>query len=128
MSAAMSLSRIGQIARAVHDLEPAVALYRDTLGLPFLFEAPGMAFFDCQGVRLMLGLPESAEFDHPSSVIYFRVDDIAAQHARLAGAKLEFLAEPHLVAKMDHHDLCMAFFRDPDGNVLALMSEVRWGD
>src|SRR5688572_33088807 len=71
MSASMSLSRIGQIAVNAHDVERATAFYRDTLGMKYLFSAPKLAFFDCDGVRLMLSPPEEKEFDHPSSVLYF---------------------------------------------------------
>src|SRR5206468_12697595 len=72
-----TLSRIGQIFVNVKDLDRAIAFYRDTLGMQFLFQAPpAMAFFDCSGVRLMLGVPERPDLDHPASLIYYRVDDI----------------------------------------------------
>jgi len=66
-----SLARIGQIAINAHDVDRATAFYRDVLGLPHLFRAGQLSFFDCGGVRLMLDKPEKAEFDHPSSIIYF---------------------------------------------------------
>jgi predicted enzyme related to lactoylglutathione lyase len=120
--------KIGQISMTARDLPRAVAFYRDALGLPFLFEAPPkMAFFDCGGVRLMLGVPEEAEFDHPGSVLYFKVDDIRAVHATFQERGVTFRTEPHLVAKMPDHELWMAFFQDSEGNTLALMSEVRGG-
>jgi len=120
------IARIGQIAVRVHDLERAVAFYRDVLELPFLFQAPpNLAFFDCNGVRLMLDIPEDKEFDHSASVIYYAVDDITAASAGLESRGVRFDSEPHLIAKMPDHELWMAFFRDPDDNVLALMSEVR---
>lgn len=122
---AIGLSRIGQISVNVHDLDRAVAFYRDRLGMKMLFQVPGMAFFDCGGVRLMLGLPERPEFDHPGSILYYKVDDIQASHAALAGQGVEFVGIPHLIAKMPDHDLWMAFFRDLEGNTLALMSEIR---
>lgn len=122
------LERIGQIAIAVHDLDRAVAFYRDTLKLPFLFQAPpGMAFFDCGGVRLMLTLPGESGDDHGTSNIYYQVSDIQATAETLAGRGVEFEREPQLAAKLPDHDLWMAFFRDPDRNLLALMSEVRPG-
>ena len=118
------LSRIGQIAVVVHDLARATAFYRDTLGMPFLFEAPPkMAFFDCGGIRVMLSLPEGAEFDHPGSIIYYAVDDIHAAAAALESRGVVFDAPPHVVARLPHADLWMAFFRDPDRNALAMMSE-----
>ena len=121
----LAKSRIGQIATVVHDLGSAIAFYRDTLGLPLLFEAPPkMAFFDCGGVRLMLSQPEEPRFDHPGSVLYFKVDDIHATHRTLADRGVRFEREPHLVAKMATYDLWMGFFTDLDDNILALMSEV----
>ena len=118
------LSRIGQIAVVVHDVPRAVAFYRDTLGMRFLFDAPPkMAFFDCGGIRLMLSLPEGAEFDHPGSIIYYGVEDIHAAAAALTARGVVFDTAPHIVARLPHADLWMGFFRDPDGNVLAVMSE-----
>ena len=117
---------IGQIAINVRDVSRAIGFYRDALGLPFLFQAgEKLAFFDCGGTRLMLSLPEGAEYDHPGSILYYQVEDIAAAHAMLAAAGTEMKGEPHLVAKMPDHDLWMSFCRDTEGNTLALMSEVR---
>ena len=123
-TAPVSLSRIGQIGIVVHDVERATAFYRDVLGMRFLFAFPGLAFFDCDGVRLMLSKPEKAEFDHPSSILYFRVTDIQQAAASLRARDVRFDDEPHLIARMPDHDLWMTFFRDLDGNPLALMSEV----
>ena len=119
------LDQIGQISIRVHDIERAVAFYRDGLGLEFLFDAGPLAFLMCGDVRLMLAKPESDEFDHPSSTLYFRVDDIHAAHDELLGRGVPFDDEPHLIAKMPDHELWMAFFRDPDRNVHGLMAEVR---
>jgi len=118
------LSRIGQIAIVVKDVERATAFYRDVLGMRFLFAFPGLAFFDCDGVRIMLNRAEKKEFDHPSSILYFRVPDIQAAYNTLRERKVEFRDEPHVVARMPEHDLWMTFFRDLDDNVLALMAEV----
>lgn len=120
----LSLSRIGQIAIVVTDVERSTAFYRDTLGMRFLFAFPGLAFFDCDGVRLMLTKPEGNEFDHPSSVLYFRVADINSAYETLRSRHVEFMDGPHIIARMPDHDLWMAFFRDPDDNVFALMAEV----
>lgn len=122
-SANFDLSQIGQIALNVHDLERAVAFYRDKLGMKHLFTVPKMAFFECGGIRLMLGLPEKPEFDHPSSIIYFKVDDIQIAFRTLSSRGVSFEGDPHLVAKMPTHDLWMAFFRDSENNLFALMSE-----
>ncbi|HYX80252.1 MAG TPA: VOC family protein [Actinomycetota bacterium] len=120
------LGRIGQIHVSVTDLERAIAFYRDALGIPFLFQVPGqsMAFFDCDGVRLYLGRPESPEF-RSTAVLYFLVDDIDEASATLRDRGVMFEDEPHLIARMEDHDLWMTAFRDPDDNHLILMQERR---
>jgi len=119
------IERIGQIAVLVRDVSRATAFYRDTLGLEFLFEAPGMSFFDCGGVRLMLGLPEGEGADRASSIIYYKVEDIRLAHQTLQERGVVFVSPPHPVAKMPDHELWLAFFKDSEGNLLGLMSEVR---
>jgi catechol 2,3-dioxygenase-like lactoylglutathione lyase family enzyme len=123
--AAFGLSQIGQIGVGVNDLERAVRFYRDVLGLPFLFQVPSLAFFDCAGVRLMLSTPERPELDHPASILYYKVGDLKQAYATLRERGAEFVDEPHLIAKMPDHDLWMAFLKDTEGNTLGLMSEVR---
>lgn len=122
---AAALSRIGQIAINAHDVDRATAFYRDVLRLRHLFRAGQLSFFDCGGVRLMLDKPENPEFDHPSSIVYFQVADIQAAFERIKAAGAKFDDQPHVIARMPDHDLWMTFFRDTEGNVLALMSEVR---
>ena len=118
-------SRIAQIAITVKDLPRAIAFYRDILGLSFLFEAPPqMAFFDCGGVRLMMGIPEKPEFDHESSIIYYHVDDIMATTDKLRKQGVTIEGEPHLVAKLEKFDLWLGFIRDSENNPVGLMSEV----
>lgn len=123
----LAASRIGQIAIVAHDVARATKFYRDTLGLRFLFDAgPKLSFFDCGGVRLMISTTEGRkEFDPPGSVLYFFVEDIRGTHRALAEKGVVFATEPHVVAKMPDHDLWLAEFADSEGNVLALMSEVR---
>jgi len=119
------ISQIGQIFINVQDLERAVKFYRDTLGIKFLFQAPpNMAFFDCGGIRLMLGIAEKPEINHPASIIYYKVADIQATYETLKSREVDFISPPHLVAKMPDHDLWLADFRDSEENVLVLMSEV----
>jgi methylmalonyl-CoA/ethylmalonyl-CoA epimerase len=121
----VGITRLGQIAINAKDVERAAAFYQDVLGLKLLFKVPpGLAFFDCGGVRLMLDRAEKPEFDHPSSVLYFAVPDIQAAYGKLKESRVHFEGEPHLIAKMPTHDLWMTFFRDSEGNMLALMSEV----
>ncbi len=127
MSQALPLAdaTVGQIHIPVTDLDRATAFYRDVLGLPFLFAAPpGMAFFRCGTVRLMLGVAEKPEQAHPASILYYKVADIEAAHGSLAAAGVSFEHAPTLVHKADDHDLWMGFFRDSEENILALMSEV----
>jgi methylmalonyl-CoA/ethylmalonyl-CoA epimerase len=118
------LARIGQIAINAHDVDRATAFYRDALGLTHLFRAGQLSFFDCGGVRLMLDKAEKPEFDHPSSILYFQVGDIQATYKRLSEGGAKFEDTPHVIAQMPKYDLWMTFFRDTEGNLLALMSEV----
>ncbi len=119
------LSTIGQIAVNAHDLDRAVGFYRDQLGMKHLFSVPPkMAFFDCDGLRLMLSLPEKPEFDHPSSILYFKVDNILQAAQTLTDRGVQFEEQPVFVANMGAYDLWIGFFRDSENNLLALMSEV----
>ena len=120
----MRLSCIAQIGVTVRDLDRAVDFYGNTLGVPLVFRAPKIAFFDGGGVRLMLGLPETNQGVF-SSTVYFNVDDIKEAAQALKSRGVAFERDPHLVAKMADHDVWLAFFRDPDGNLLALLSEQR---
>jgi catechol 2,3-dioxygenase-like lactoylglutathione lyase family enzyme len=118
------LGPIGQIHVSVSDVDRAVAFYRDVLGVRFLYRVPGqpMAFFDCAGVRLYLGVPESSEF-RSNPILYFTVEDIDEAYGALRGRGLEFHDEPHVVHRSERSELRMAFFTDPDGNNLALMAD-----
>lgn len=118
------IKQVGQIFVVVQDLKRAVKFYRDTLGLKYLFETQNAAFFDCSGVRLMLAPADKPELDHPASTIYYRVQDIQLEYELLLSRGVSFEEKPHIVAKMDGHDLWMCFLRDSEGNVLGLMSEV----
>jgi predicted enzyme related to lactoylglutathione lyase len=123
MTDTLSLGRIGQIAVRARDLEQSIEFYRGVLGMQFLFQAPNLAFFQCGEVRLMLGLAERPEHDHPGSVVYYRVDDIQAAHRTLQGRGVAFIDEPHLIARLPDREVWMAFFHDVAGNTLAIMSE-----
>jgi methylmalonyl-CoA/ethylmalonyl-CoA epimerase len=115
------LKGIGQIAINVHDIERATTFYRDVLGIRFLFSAPPqLAFFEIGGVSLMLSPAENPELDHPSSLLYFDVDDIRAEHATLKEKGVEFLDEPHRVHKDGDRELWLSAFRDTEGNTFAL--------
>ncbi len=121
---ASGITRIGQIAVNVHDVDRAVRFYRDVLGLEFLFDAPNMAFLRCGDVRLMLSLPSQPDLDHPASIIYYEVDDIGQAYEALVQRGAEFERTPALAHKAEGYELWLAFLRDPEGNLLALMSEV----
>jgi methylmalonyl-CoA/ethylmalonyl-CoA epimerase len=118
----VQLNEIGQIALTVGNLAEAKAFYQDVLGMRFLFDAGTMSFFQCGGVRLMIGTAEK-QVDPGGTTLYFRVPEIRQAHATLLVKGVAFVQEPHLVARMKSHDLWLAFFKDPSGNTLALMSE-----
>ncbi len=120
----LRISQIGQIAITVRDLDRAVAFYRDTLGLAFLFQVPNLAFFDCGGIRLML-TPGENPAETYSSIVYYKVDNIEQTYRALEARGARFEGPPRVIARMPDHELWMAFLRDPDRNLLALMSEVR---
>lgn len=122
---------VGQVSLETRDIERAVAFFRDTLGLTHLFTAPHptgqLAFFDCGGLRLFLSSHEERELA-ASSVIYFRVEDIQASYETLRGRGVSFDGAPHLIHRHESGlEEWMAFFRDPDANALALMSQVMPG-
>lgn len=133
--AAPSLTGVGQIAIVVDDVARATAFYRDVLGVPFLFAAPGpdgapgsvsLAFFDVGGVRLMLSRAEAPSDGGAvpgTSVVYYRVADLDATHAAVVARGAMSAGAPHRIARMPDHDLWMAFVRDSEGNLLGLMSE-----
>lgn len=123
----VGIARVAQIAVVTHDVPRSVAFYRDTLGLPFLFEAPGLAFLRCGDVRLMLTGASRPEYDHPGSHIYLAVPDVALAHATLVERGVVFQGEPRVIHRDERHELRMAFFEDPDGNPLAIMAEVPVG-
>ena len=119
------LDHIAQIAIRARDVARAEAFYRDVLGMEHLFSAPpGLAFFRCGDVRLMLSAAEEEAFDHPASILYYRVPDVAAAHEALKARGVRFEDEPHVVHRTEAYELWMTFFRDSEDNVLALMAEV----
>jgi len=120
-----AITHIGQIAINIRDTDRAIDFYQNKLGLPFLFRAGDLAFFQSGQTRLMLTKPSSPEFDHPSSILYFFVPDLTSAHAEMKARGVEFTDEPHVIAKLPDHDLWMVFFKDSEGNTVGLMSEVR---
>lgn len=120
-----ALGRIEQLSVNVHDLERAVKFYRDLLRLPLLFRAGRMAFFAAGEVRLMLTQAEQAEFNHPGAIVYFGVEKIRAGYQALVERGIHFAAPPERVAILENGELWMVFFRDSEGNPLALMATER---
>jgi predicted enzyme related to lactoylglutathione lyase len=117
------LGAVGQIAITVKSLESGRDFYRDILGLPLLFEVPNMAFFDGGDVRIMMAEADSEELDHPPSILYYRVMDIEATVTALKSKGVDFEHGGRLVHPAKDHDLWLAFCRDMDNNLLALMEE-----
>ena len=123
----LDLSHIGQIALPVADVDRAEAFYGQVMGLRKLYRFGDLSFFDCAGVRLLLEKVKDPADLVPQGTIYFRCADIALAVAELETRGLAFTGKPHLIARMDDHDLWMAFFKDPDGHTLALMQEAPKG-
>ena len=119
------LLNLGQIALPVADTDRAEAFYEKVIGLRKLYRFGDLSFFDCAGVRLLLD--KAANPITPCGCLYFRCADIALTVAELAKRGVAFTSQPHLIAKMDDHDLWMAFFKDPDGHTLAVMQEAPKG-
>lgn len=119
------IQRIGQIAVPIKNVERAIEFYKEVLELPLLFNTENMAFFDCNGQRLLLSLPEKDEFANSSSVIYFQVEDIKKSVEKFIEKGVSFIDQPHVVAKMGNTETWMTFFKDTEGNTDALMCEVQ---
>ena len=116
---------VGQLLIPVENLEIAIEYYRDTLGLQYLFSAPPqMSFFQAGEVRLLIGVPEAGQSRDRGSAVYFKVADIQAVYATLKTRGVTFGGEQKLIHKTPTSELWLAEFRDPDGNQLALMSEI----
>ena len=113
---------IGQVALTVDDLDAAVAFYRDTLGVPFIARPSAqLAFFDCDGLRLMLS--SGSGNAGAGCTLYFKVADIDRRCAELQDRGVAFDGPPQVIHSARDYELRMAFFRDPAGNLLALMTE-----
>lgn len=119
-----SVKSIGQVGIPVRNLERAIRFYKDKLRLTFLFQSDTFSFFDCDGVRLFLSLPEKAGYSRASSVIYFSVENIRKTYENWQANGVEFIDEPHFIAKVGNQETWMAFFKDTEDNTLAIMSEI----
>jgi DNA-binding CsgD family transcriptional regulator/catechol 2,3-dioxygenase-like lactoylglutathione lyase family enzyme len=122
----VSIQGLGQVARSVNDVAASEKWYRETLGVPHLYTFGTLAFFDIGGTRLMLAQEKAGAAKE--SILYLKVPDIAAAHQRLQEGGVKFTHAPHLIHRhADGMEEWMAFFEDPDGRPLALMSQVRPG-
>jgi methylmalonyl-CoA/ethylmalonyl-CoA epimerase len=123
METASTLESIGQVSRTVSDIAAAEHWYGKVLGLKHLYTFGKLAFFECGGTRLYLTAEQPAG---PESILYLRVADIRAAYADLSSRGVEFSGAPHLVHRhADGTEEWLAFFKDPDGRPLALMSQAR---
>jgi predicted enzyme related to lactoylglutathione lyase len=122
MNAPTALGPIGQISRSVRNIKEAQSWYSDALGIPHLYTIGKLAFFNCGGTRLML--TEEASPAASESVLYLRVPDVAAAHENLRTRGVEFINAPHMIHRhADGTEEWMAFFKDPEGRTLAIMSQ-----
>jgi methylmalonyl-CoA/ethylmalonyl-CoA epimerase len=122
------LAQIEQIALPVYDLDRALDFYRSKLGMKFLFQAGNLAFFDCDGVRLMLSTPEDNTAPRPGSIMYFKVPEIHQAYRTLVERGVPFEDEPHFIADMGDFEIWMAFFRDSEQNTLAISGHISHQD
>lgn len=125
MTDALQLGPLGQVSMVVRDALRAESWHRDVLGLPHVFTFGDVVFFDCAGTRLYIRSVTEGEW-RPSSILYFLVPDIFAGHAELLERGVRFQGAPHMIYSDDATGVeeWMAFFEDPDGNTLAIMSRV----
>ena len=117
----LALSKVAQIALTTQNLAAAIAFYRDTLGLKLLFEVPGMAFLDAGGIRLMLGEAKLSAPLQNNTYVYFDAGDWNETEAALEARGLKFDRPADVVQRADGKEHAIRFFRDPDGNALAIM-------
>lgn len=123
MSENLEILSVGQIARSVSDIKQSEQWYRDVLGLPHLFTFDKLAFFDCGGTRLMLSESEIGDAQSPESLLYLRVSDIDAAYRELQERGVDLINAPRMIHRHeDGKEEWMAFFNDPDGRPLAIMS------
>lgn len=127
-SPGVTMPILRQVAQHADDLDRAVGFYRDVVGLrPIaVYDPPGLAFFDMSGTRLLLDRAA------PSALLYFWTDDVPARTEALRAAGVEIVSEPHVIFGDDDGTFgppgeaeVMAFFRDSEGNLVALAGRQR---
>jgi methylmalonyl-CoA/ethylmalonyl-CoA epimerase len=123
----LGLGRVEQIAVTVTDVARAESFYEGTLGLRKLLSQRNLLIFDAGGQRLLVGAAENGATPSAGTTLYFRCPDLGVCIAELEARGVQFVAEPELVTRAGAYDLWLAFFRDPDGNSLALLAEAPRG-
>jgi catechol 2,3-dioxygenase-like lactoylglutathione lyase family enzyme len=125
----LELGPLGQVSMYAVDAGRTEQWYRDTLGLQHVFTFGDLVFFDCGGVRLYIHAVGEEEW-RKTSILYFLVPDIAAAHLTLQERGVEFHGAPHRIYADEETgaEEWMAFFDDPNGNTLAIMSRVEAGN
>lgn len=121
MSSEPLLTGITQIALGSANPAALVAFYRDTLGLPVLFETNGMTFFQSGATRLMIGAAQPGEPIGGDTVIYFEPRDWTAAEAKLEQAGIAFLHPAQVLQQAPGRELALRAFKDPEGHSLALL-------
>jgi catechol 2,3-dioxygenase-like lactoylglutathione lyase family enzyme len=123
----LALGSLGQVSMMARDAAAAERWYKEVLELPHIFTFGDLVFFDCGGTRLYIRGLRGKEEWHASSTLYFTVPDIQAAYDELVRRDVKFLGAPHMIFKDDSTGVeeWMAFFNDPDGNTLAVMSRVK---
>ena len=126
MPAPFSLGPIGQVSLTVDSIDTAIPFYRDVLGIKHLYTFGNLSFFDCDGTRLFLTAASDEAHDSQHSVIYFKVPNIFDAHEVLAGRGVPFEGAPHMIHRHDDGtEEWMAFFKDPAGNLIAIMAQAQ---
>lgn len=107
------------------DRAKAIAFYRDVLGFPLVSQDMFAAVFDLNGTMLRISDVETHK-PTPHTVLGWDVPDIAAAAKTLAAKGVTFniyegFGQDELgIWTSPASDARVAWFRDPDGNVLSL--------
>ncbi len=126
MTHTVGLSRYNIVAFVnIVDTERAKRFYRDTLGLRLLSEEPPFALvFDANGImlRLVMGSELAPRAD---TVLGWQVPDIAAavrelERTEVPFERYEYLKQDELGVWTSPTGARIAWFKDPDGNILSL--------
>ena len=125
MDSTVTLGPLAQVSMLCRSASATEAWYRDVLRLPHIFTFGDLVFFDMNGTRLYFREVPEDQFKK-GSTLYFSVEDMASAVATLEGRGVRFLGAPHMIYKDDETGVeeWFAFFDDPDGNTLSILSRV----